>query len=209
MLKTKDTAVFFSIFLFLPMLLALLISDAMPRYLIFLSPIYYLIIANGIASISHNIFQIFILLFVTILIGFSVVNYYLNREFHILANVDPWREVGKYINENIKKDDQVFNIGGSLPLKYYSRLNVSILGADMVTLNQMKIHENGRVWLIVSNPALKKKGEEAIQWMNKHYNIIAEKKYHKDSDYIKKAKYFRKNFLEHRIKIYLYGGRNY
>ena len=59
MLKTKDTAVFFSIFLFFPMLLALLISDAMPRYLVFLGPIYCLIIANGISSISHNMFQIF------------------------------------------------------------------------------------------------------------------------------------------------------
>ncbi len=209
MLKTKETAVFFLIFLLFPILLALLISDAMPRYLVFLSPIYCLIIAYGISSISHNIFQIFAFFLVTILIGFSLVNYYQNREFHILANVDPWREVGKYLSENIKKDDQVINIGGT-PLKYYAGLNVPILGANtMVTLKQMKIHETGRVWLIVSNPAHKKKGEEAIQWMNKHYNIIAEKKYYKDPDYIRKTKYFKKQFLEYRIKVYLYGKITY
>ena len=78
-----------------------------------------------------------------------------------------------------------------------------------MTLKQMKIHENGRVWLIVSNPAYKKEGEEVIQWMNEHYNIIAEKKYYKDSDHIIKAKYFKKQFLEYRIKVYLYKGANY
>ena len=61
----------------------------------------------------------------------------------------------------------------------------------------MKIHENGRVWLIVSHPAYKKEGEEVIQWMNEHYNIITEKKYYKDSDYIRKTKYFKKDFLEY------------
>ena len=35
---------------------------------------------------------------------------------------------------------------------------------------------------------------------NKHYNIIAGKKYYKDSDYIKKTKLFKKDFLEYRIK---------
>ena len=40
------------------------------------------------------------------------MNYYQNREFHILANVNPWREVGKYLSESIKKDGQVINIGG-------------------------------------------------------------------------------------------------
>ena len=79
----------------------------------------------------------------------------------------------------------------------------------MMTLKQMKIHENGRVWLIFSNPAYKKEGEEVIQWMNEHYNIITEKKYYKDSDYIRKTKYFKKEFLEYRIKVFLYVRANY
>ena len=123
--------------------------------------------------------------------------------------MDPWREVGRYLSENFKKDDQVFYIGGNLPLKYYAGPNVPILGANMMTLKQMKIHENGRVWLIVSNSASKKEGEEVIQWMNEHYNVITEKKYYKDSDYIRKTKYFKKDFLEYRIKVFLYVRENY
>ena len=83
-----------------------------------------------------------------------------------MANVDPWREGGRYLSENFKKDDQVFEIGSGVPLKYYAGPNVPILGVNMMTLKKMKIHENGRVWLIVSNPAYKKEGEEVIQWMN-------------------------------------------
>ena len=72
-LKIKETAVFFLIFLLFPILLALLISDAMPRYLVFLSPIYCLIIAHGISNISHNIFQIVASLKYFILLRFLIV----------------------------------------------------------------------------------------------------------------------------------------
>ena len=114
------------------------------------------------------------------------------------------------LNNNIKKDDQVIQIGGGLPLTYYSKIKVPTLNGNMMTLKQMMIHENGRIWLIVSPPQVyKKKGEEVIQWMNENYKIISQKKYYRDSDYIRKSKFFKKDFLEYRIKVYLYGPKNY
>lgn len=209
MFKSKETLVFFLVFLLFPILLALLISDVMPRYLVFLSPIFCIVIGQGISDTSSDKLRMIAVLLVTILLGFSLRNYYLNREFHILAFVDPSREVACYINDNFHAGDLVVNVGGSSPIKYYLSKQISNFHTILTELDKIENDcSANRIWLIISNTKLKKQGDEAIKWMNEHYHLISEKRYYRDPNYAKKRKLFKKDFLEYRIKVYLYESRN-
>ena len=204
-LKSSETLTFFSVFLFIPIFLSLLISNSMPRYMAFLAPLFYLVIGRGISGMSLNRLKIIIVFIILITLGFSLRNYYQNREFHILANTDPWHEVGQYLKENYQRGDFVMSIGDNLPVSYYSGLKIVDLGDEPVR-KLMELNESNKgIWLIVSNPAYKKQAEEGIRWMNGHYSLISEKSYFHDPDFIRKARFFRKDFLEYRVKVYHYG----
>jgi len=203
----KKTGIFFLSMICLPVIIANFFSELMPRYMIFLAPLFYLIVGQGIQKINKPVFQIFCLIIISLMQGYSIRNYYTNKEFHILAHVDPWREVGSYLKENVKNEDIVFNIGG-VPINYYTGFNIPVLGENALQVIIKKLENNRnkfkRIWGIVSNPKYKKEGEEAISWLNQHYRLISQKRYMKDMDYLRKARLFRKDFLEYRIKVYLY-----
>ncbi len=205
--REKESLQFFLMSLFVPIFAGLFISDMMPRYFLFLAPIYTLIIAKGISSFPNTKIQVVSVMVITILLCYSLKNYYTNKEFHIMAHVDPWREVGDYLKENVKQDDIAFNIGG-IPINYYTGFNMPVLETNVIQVirEELQAKENPfRIWLIVSNPKYKKEGEDAIRWMNEHYSLISEKRYLRDPDYFRKAKLFKKDFLEYRIRVYLYG----
>jgi len=208
MIKYKETLLFFLLSLFVPIFVGLFITDLMPRYFVFLAPIYYLIIAKGISSFPNIKVKVVSMIIITILLSFSLNNYYTGREFHILANVDPWREVGMYLKENVIEEDIVFNIGG-VPINYYTGFKIPILRENALEVLREDLQKKKfkKVWLIVSNTKYKRQGEDAIKWMNEHYHLISEKRYLWDPDYTNKKKFFKKNFLEYRIKIYLYENR--
>ena len=206
-IKQNETLLFFLISLFIPIFIGLFISDLMPRYFLFLSPIYILVIANGILNFPTVRLQVISIVIVVILLGYSLKNYYTNREFHILAHVDPWREVGHYLKENVKREDIIFNIGG-VPINYYADYNIPVLETNALQVIteelQNKNNQFRRTWLIVSNPKYKKESEKVNRWMNERYSLISEKRYIKDPHYARKARLFKKDFLEHRIRIFLF-----
>ena len=206
MVNLKETIIFFMVFLFPPIMLALVISDATPRYMVFLGPLFYLIIGRGISEIPLTKLKITAVIITIIVLGFSLKNYYQNQEFHILANVDPWREVGQYLKEKTQNEDYILSIGDNLPISYYSGLKIVDFEEEKIK-GLEQLNDNGKnIWLIVSNPAYKEQAEDGIRWLSEHYNLISEKGYFYDPDFSKKARFFRKNFLEYRIKVYLYRG---
>jgi uncharacterized membrane protein len=203
--RNKEEFLFFLSMLLFPIIIANIFSELMPRYLIFLAPIYYVILGQGFEKIAKPVYKIFCLTLILFILGYGIRNYYANKEFHIMAQVDPWREAGSFLKENVSRSDIVFNIGG-VPINYYTGFNIPILGADTMEILKKEItgSPGKRFWLILSNPEYKGQGEEAIKWMNEHYSMISEKRYFKDPDYARKGKLFRKEFLEYRIRVYLY-----
>ncbi len=201
---------FLGLSLFVPFVAAALISDTMPRYFAFLAPLYFLIIAKGFSYWSHRWTQICIFLALLIPISVSANNYYHNREFHILAHVDPWREVGAFIRENAQPEDCLMAIGSSRPIGYYLNgfegFSRPICVTDFEECGTCLDEGSGRrLWVVAADPALKGETEKVRRWLDDHYVLLADKRFFLDSDYQMKSKLFKKDFLEYRISVFLYG----
>lgn len=201
---------FLGLSLFVPFVAAALISDTMPRYFVFLAPLYFLVIAEGFLFWSHRWVQICIFLALLIPISVSASNYYQNKEFHILAHVDPWREVGVFIRENAQPEDCLVAIGSSRPIGHYlggfEGFSKPICVRNFEDCGKCLDKGNGRrLWVVAADPALKKVAEHARRWYDDHYVLLAEKRFYLDSDYQMKSNLFKKDFLEYRISVFLYG----
>ncbi len=206
-LRQSEVLQFFLMSLIIPIFAGLFISDTMPRYFLFLAPVYSLMIAKGISTLPLVKIRAVLLVAIAVLLSFSLKNYYTNKEFHILCHVDPWHQVGQYIKENVNKDDIVFNVGG-VPLNYYSELDIPVLENDVVDVIRECLSnrpaQSGRVCLVVSNPLFKQQGLEAVKWMSENYQLMSEQRFLRDADYRMKEKIFNKNFMEYRISVLFY-----
>jgi len=207
LLGEKKILYFFLSAIFCPIILGILFSDLVPRYFVFIAPFFYIIISKGIFSFPIKKVQFAIIGIIVLLWCYPIYNYYNNKEFHNMATIDPWREVGKYLKENVKKNDLFFNIGG-VPINYYTGFEEPVLGTNSLAtiVNQLQLKEKSpkRIWVVVSNPLYKNDIEDVLQWMNDHYKLSTEKHYVFDPDYPKKIKLFKKDFLGYRIIIYLF-----
>ena len=204
LLKEKEPFRFFFLLLSIPIFIGSFITDLMPRYFLFIVPAYTLIIARGITCFANKYLQITLLSVMTILSVYSLHNYYKQNEFHILAHIDPWREVGSYLRENVKGDDIIFNIGG-VPINHYTGFDIPVLGENAQrTIKSELERENSfkRIWLVVSNTKYEEEGLDATSYLKQHYRLQHEKKYLEDKSYQLKQKLFKKEFFQHRIKIY-------
>jgi len=206
----RDALVFILLYLCIPVIVGILVFSSMPRYYVFLAPVYYLVLGQGVASLPGMRAQTVASFALLLPLGVSISNYYRNREFHILAQVDPWREVGNYIRGQARSGDCLVAIGSGRPLGYYTAnfegFARPIYGDQF--RDSVKCIEGGagrRVWVVGADSALQKVTEEARRWFDEHYVRLDEKKFYKDPDYQMKSKFFRKSFLDYRIKVYLYG----
>ena len=123
-----------------------------------------------------------------------------------MATVDPWREVGKYLNKNVQTKDFVINVGG-VPVRYYFKGNCLEILRDDTLANikeEIKSNQPERIWLILSNPQFDQVGKESLAWLNSNYQLLLERKDYHDPDFAKKATLMKKVFLEYRVKIYLF-----
>jgi 4-amino-4-deoxy-L-arabinose transferase-like glycosyltransferase len=206
----RDALIFVGLYLCVPVTVGMLVSLSMPRYYLFLAPVYSLVLAQGILCVSRPLVRAGVLMVAIIPMVVSTTNYFHNREFHILAQVDPWREVGAYIRENAQPDDYLVAIGSWRPLGYYldgfAGFSKPICGTDFEDCVKLMDQTNGhRLWVVGADPALKGETEHARSWFDEHYNRLGDKRFYRDPDYEMKRKLFRKQFLEYRIAVYLYG----
>jgi hypothetical protein len=206
----RDARVFILLYLSIPVIAGIAIFSSMPRYYAFLAPVYSLVLAQGVASLPGMRAQTVASFALLLPLGVSISNYYRNREFHILAQVDPWREVGNYIQRHVRSGDCLVAIGSSRPLGYYTAnfegFARPIYGGQFQDAVQcMNGGAGRRLWVVGADSALQQVTDEARRWSDKHYARLDEKKFYEDPDRLIKAKLFKKNFLDYRIKIYLYG----
>jgi hypothetical protein len=196
---------------FIPLFTCNIISDLTPRYVLFLSPVYALIIAQGIVFSPWKKLQPILIILIVIILSNGLNNYYKNKEFHIMATVDPWREVGEYLQVSVMPSDVLFNIGGA-PINFYTGFHEPVLGADSLKTIKNVLVTRGknfkRIWLVVSDPRFKNEGQDSINWMQANYGLKNEKRYVYDPDYLTKARFFRKDFVEYRIKVFLFDREN-
>ena len=204
MRASRETGVFFLAFFFLPIVLGLVAPFMMPRYFLFLYPLFAMIIGQGIAILSTARIQLVAFLVVTILSGISVRNYYLGSEFHILAHVDPWREVGRFIAERVPEGDAVVYTGRGDVLRYYSGRDIKPSDEAIRELTQLENEGRKRIWIVVASPSRLEEGEEALKWLNERYQVRLEKRFGHDPHFSEKAKFFKKTFLEHRVRVYFF-----
>ena len=163
-----------------------------------------MIIGQGIAILSTARIQLVAFLVVTILSGISVRNYYLGSEFHILAHVDPWREVGRFIAERVPEGDAVVYTGRGDVLRYYSGRDIKPSDEAIRELTQLENEGRKRIWIVVASPSRLEEGEEALKWLNERYQVRLEKRFGHDPHFSEKAKFFKKTFLEHRVRVYFF-----
>jgi uncharacterized membrane protein len=205
----REAATFLAACFLLPLGLGTLFSDAMPRYYLFLAPLFYIILASGIAAVPRVVVRGILAVVLAVAWGVGLGNYYANRDFHVLAHVDPWREVGQLLRTGVSTGDVVIQVAlkppiEADPLGYALGFPIAIRGEDILA-DLPRLTANGtaaRVWLIVSESTLQQPGLGAATWLSGNYAQCTEHRYRHDPDYSLKKRFFRKDFAEYRIRVY-------
>jgi uncharacterized membrane protein len=193
-----------------------LVSYALPRYYIWLAPLMYMFFIASFEKIKKN--RLISILFISILFCWAVGlnNYYNGREFHLLGQIDPWRDAGRYLTERASKDDLIINIGGEPLGYYYSGKSSSYCYPQPFSASEeTNVHEElmmklvtkkrwANIWFLTNDPRYKALSERTKDWLDNNYILIGEKRYLRDPEYLTKARFFNKDFLEYRISIYHY-----
>lgn len=182
-------------------------SAAMPRYYIMLAPLIYILLLALIDKVAIKN-ALYVLLFI-ILICWSVglANYYQGRDFHVMAHADPWKAVGRYLEQNVRPNDIIVFVGKSSSLAYYYKAH-PLWQLDDKAFGDLKRHKlypkHASLWLLTSDPVQKQLADKVTGWFDGNYARQGEKRYQYDPDYKNKAKYLNKEFLEYRISVYQY-----
>ncbi|MDD5129530.1 MAG: glycosyltransferase family 39 protein [Candidatus Omnitrophica bacterium] len=192
--------------IFVPVLIGVVFRISLPRYFMFIAPLVYIFIAKGIWVLPKKVMVIAGLVII-LGWGYGLKNYYTDKEFHFLGSVDPWREVGGYLKENVREKDALYCLGlGVVPLRHY--YNSSIPGFEgpglIKKLESLDKAGTKRIWLIFTYQEEYESWLKACAILSKDYTVISEKKWGADPDYKLKKRFFKKNFLPYRIIAQLY-----
>lgn len=196
--------------IFIPIIIGLIFRISMPRYFTFIVPIFCMFIARGISLFPKKII-VCSMIVIVLGWGYSISNYYNNKQFHIQATIDPWREIGQYLKDNVKENDEIYVVGiGVVPLRYYYKeLLEGYSGDDLLNkMSGVRQSNIDRIWLIFAYQ------EEYNNWLNardlllKDYIVVKEMKWIDDPDYELKRKLFKRDFSPHRVVAELYERKN-
>ena len=124
-----------------------------------------------------------------------------------MAHVDPWREVGQYLQENVSADEVIVGVGiGVVPLRHYYGAHIpGYSGKDLISaVTELTKTGTEKIWLVYTYQ------EEYDNWLksreivSKNYQVVKEKKWVHDPDYALKKKLFKRSFSPYRIVAELY-----
>jgi len=203
-IKNKKISLFFMCFFLLPIILGLVITDLMPRYMIFIYP-FYITLASYCICRTKPAFKKVILTVIMTIYSISFYNFYSEKNYHILASTTPWREIGVILNKQYEHGDIILNVGNSPSLKYYLDDHLNISGnAELYQVINNTIELNRNFWIIIANPAFYSQANKLVNQYNKNeiFFIQDHFKLKKDPNYLDKQKYFKKEFMEYRAEIY-------
>ncbi len=193
--------------LFLPLAIGILFRISLPRYFMFIAPVFFIFVAAGLWMLPKKAMAVGALVIILVW-GYGIRNYYANKEFHFMGNVDPWRQIGTFLKENVGKNETLYCLGlGIVPLRYYYNDPILNLGDPKLVEKLQNLDKSSvkRLWIIFTYQ------EEYDNWLKicgildgRGYKVILEEKWGEDPDYKLKRNFFKKNFLPYRIVVQLY-----
>lgn len=190
----------------IPMVIGIAFRIAMPRYFIFIAPVFFIFVARGIFMFSQKVIFAMVLM-ITIGWGYGISNYYNNKQFHIMAHVDPWRDVARFLKGNISAGDEVVGIGlGVVPLSHYYGGTIPGFSEKEVIEKVRDLAGAGkkRIWLIYTYQEEYEYWLKSCEILEKDYRVVTDNKWAYDPDFEIKKKLFRKAFVPYRIAARLY-----
>ena len=154
----KKLNLFGIFYVLLPLVIGFFLSFKIviiPRYFIFILPIYIMFISKGLINIKYRWIKLFLILGIVFISGFRLADDYSK------LNNPQWREVVDYIENNSQKEDvMLFDDFTIEPFEYYYKGNLTRIGLlPSVNVTENEIFYNNikpklkadRVWLILSD----------------------------------------------------------
>ncbi len=202
---SQDT-LYLVMLVFIPVVIGIVFRISMPRYFIFAAPVFFMLIARGFWLLPKKVMVITALIIVT---GWSygIANYYQNKQFHIMAHVDPWREAAQFLKENVKNNEEIVGIGiGVVPLRHYYGSSVPGFSGEALIKKVRELDEagTGKVWLVYTYREEYENWLKSRDILSKNYSVLSEKRWAHDPDFALKKKFFKRTFAPYRIAAELY-----
>lgn len=217
----KENLIFVLSFFFLPILFLLLITGTIfpsesfhifPGLLLFVLPIFYLIIARGIYSLRRKDLQIVMLVLIIFTSGYSLKNYYQGKEYINPNYMIPWKQISRDLKSEVSKNDLV--IATDIMLYYYRRNLPMLLMDEPFTRNEVEeyIEKNvpEKIWFQIRDSGDytgSKWKLEFSDWLNKNYGYgIGERGYVEEdkATIFFKEKLLKRPVPKYKIIIYKY-----
>ena len=142
---------------------------------------------------------------------YGIANYYQNKQFHIMAHVDPWREVAQFLKENVKNNEEIVGIGiGVVPLRHYYEGPVPGFSGEglIAKVRELDEVETERIWLVYTYREEYENWLKSRDILGKSYKTLIDKKWAHDPDFAMKEKFFKRNFTPYRVAAALYERKN-
>ncbi|MBN1348684.1 glycosyltransferase family 39 protein [candidate division KSB1 bacterium] len=149
--RNKKAALVLAVFLVLPIIFVSVLFPIVPllseRYLAFVSPAFYMLLALGLVNFPTRFARILISTAFASIFVLSLYNYYFNPAF----GKEQWKEVAQHIRENSKPGDTIVfqKDYGVIPYHFYAWNAISWFGIPerpIESLNQDSL-ELRRLWV--------------------------------------------------------------
>jgi len=202
----SDDALYLILLIIVPIIVGNIFRISMPRYFLFAAPVFFILIARGLWLIPQKT-NIAAAVIISLIWGYGLVNYYQNKQFHIMAHVDPWREAAHFLKEKVQKDEELVIVGiGVIPLGHYYGETLPAFSEDQVIEKAKEVDEKGikKVWLVYTYQEEYENWRQAQRLLSTNYSVIDGEKWMHDPDSHIKKKFFRRNFSPYRIVAELY-----
>ncbi len=207
--RRQHALVLFASIISLPIATGFVVSQTMPRYYLFLTPLLFVLVAEGWLAVRSLRWRVAAATMALVPIVLSVANYHRGHDFHILAPIDPWREVGQYLLEGARPGDCIVTIGSFRPVAYYTNefegFHRPVYNGEWNRAAECLDQDLERsLWIVWADASVRDVAQEAARWFDTRYSHVAERRFARDPEHLRKAQLFRRDFLEYRITVNVY-----
>jgi 4-amino-4-deoxy-L-arabinose transferase-like glycosyltransferase len=182
--RDKNKCLFSAMFLILPIVISVLISSKMtmnPRYLIYLLPVYFTLIAMSYPLIFRLIPNRNLLLLIIILVG--VINVPLLAQYYTNYTKEDWRGLAGIVESKTRDGDMIVLVPSYMAVPfnyYYSNLTDKTFefgannSTDLENINRLK-GNNSIFYIVTGDISAMNPGGDAIAWLTEKARIETER----------------------------------
>ena len=182
--RDKNKCLFSALFLILPIVISVLISSKMtmnPRYLIYLLPVYFTLIAMSYPLIFRLIPNRNLLFLIIILVG--VINIPLLAQYYTNYTKEDWRGLAGIVESKTRDGDMIVLVPSYMAVPfnyYYSNLTDKTFefgannSTDLENINRLK-GNNSIFYIVTGDISAMNPGGDAIAWLTEKARIETER----------------------------------